>query len=137
MTLTFTVPGLPRAKERARKGKYGNMYTPRKTASYEAEIWACAQERRATQGMFGDRPVWVSLRVYMHFPRRPNSHNYPTVKPDFDNVLKAFLDGMKPAWKDDAQVVGILGGSGKFYSLVPHVEMVVTDEAPDLDQLPF
>ena len=125
MTLTFTVPGLPRSKERARHGKYGNVYTPTPTKNYEEEIWICAMKAGARQLCFGDRPLWLGLKVFMAPPKKPK-YAFPTRRPDFDNLQKVVMDGLKHAFKDDAQVVGVLPGNGKFYG-EPRIEIELTD----------
>jgi len=37
------------------------------------------------------------------------------MKPDFDNVLKAVVDGMQWLMLGDEQIVGVHGGSGKYW----------------------
>lgn len=39
------------------------------------------------------------------------------------------MDGLKPAYVDDGQIVGFLIGTGKFYG-EPRTEVELTDEAP-------
>lgn len=131
MKLSFSVPGLPRAKQRPRHGRYGNVYTPRTTQAYEYEVWVMAQSAGARQLMFGDRPLWVGLKCYFTRPvRRCNRiplAPFPTRDPDIDNVLKVILDGMKAAYHDDSQVVGLLAGSGKYWAEKQSVYVFITD----------
>jgi Holliday junction resolvase RusA-like endonuclease len=51
----------------------------------------------------------------------------PTGKPDLDNVLKHVKDVMTDLcfWKDDAQVVEYLQGTGKYYGLAPRIEVEI------------
>ena len=117
--LTFTVPGQPQGKGRAKIGRVGNharMFTPPKTVAYEGliSIAACA-------GMQGrplmDGPVALNLFMDCQVPASWSSKKqrmaldgkvYPTTKPDADNVLKALCDGLNGvAWRDDVQVVDV------------------------------
>lgn len=90
-----------------------------------------AQSAGARQLMFADRPVWIGIRCFFKQPKKvrtilPN----PTKSPDIDNVAKALMDGLKAAFVDDAQVVGFLPGSGKFWGEPQRVEVEITDEQP-------
>lgn len=134
MKLTFTVPGTPMGKERPRFSRKTGVYPAKKTSAYEMEVWVCALKAGAKQLMFWDRPVWIGLKIYLPAPndkRRSNvpKYGFPTKKPDFDNVLKSVTDGLKHAFKDDAQIIGVLPGSGKFFGDA-RVEVQVTDEVP-------
>ncbi len=99
-TITFTVPGAPVPKARARVGKFG-AYTPKRTKEYETKVRALAliARQKAHQQVWTGR-VCVELEVHI-------SGNKTTSKPDLDNLIKC-LDGCKGViFKDDAQVVGI------------------------------
>ncbi len=49
------------------------------------------------------------VRVEFILPRPKSVKRiYPAVKPDLDKLVRAVLDGLWPAWGDDAQVVGLL-----------------------------
>lgn len=128
MTLKFTVPGPPKALSRARKGQYGSIYTTREDLAYQNELWACALKAGARQRMFGGRPLWLGLWVYVKKPKHP-TWPWPTTRPDLDNFTKQAMDGLGPAVADDAQIVGYLSGSGKYYG-EPRLEVHLTDECP-------
>ena len=115
MNLRFIVPGTPIALARSRHGKNGNVYTPQRSLNYQEEIWIAAMKVGARQQCFGDRPVWLGLQVFVKQPKHA-AHRWPTSKPDLDNYTKQVMDAMKPCWHDDAQVVGYLSGSGKFFA---------------------
>ena len=93
----FVVPGPPRPKERARRGKGGRWYTPRATTAFEAAVgWAAraAGARRPSWPCAG--PVRLTLRLWFGDRRRR----------DADNVAKAVQDALNGiAWLDDCQVV--------------------------------
>ncbi len=124
-TLSFTVPGPPQGKGRARsttrKGKGGQSfvshYTPAKTRSYERQVSAAALD---AIGLAGEHwptrmPVDLTLDIVMPIPAswptwKRNMARAgqirPTTKPDFDNAEKLVCDGLNGiAWIDDAQVV--------------------------------
>ncbi len=93
--MRFTVPGRPVPKERPRRGRGGQFYTPARTRSYEEKVgWtARAASVRVLSG-----PVSLAARFY--FSRCPPG--------DLDNYLKAVADGLKGiAYRDDRQVVRI------------------------------
>lgn len=104
----------PKGKGRARHGK-GRVYTPKETRSYENMIGAEAklvmlQTRREL--MYG--PVIMTLTAVFAIPKSWTMAKkrlaregliYPTVKPDFDNILK-ITDGLNGVvYQDDCQVV--------------------------------
>jgi len=92
--IEFTVPGRPRPKQRPRKGKYGNMYTPRETQEYEGKVaWYALKAMRGKDKITG--PVGVEIRLYFKGKRAP----------DIDNCAKSLLDGMlNVVFADDRQV---------------------------------
>lgn len=96
--LTFTVPGPPVPKERARVIRR-RSYTPDKTKAFEASVAAYARiaMREACVEMVGKKtPVALSLEFYMPDRRRR----------DIDNMAKAVMDGLNGVlYHDDYQVV--------------------------------
>lgn len=136
--ISFTVPGEPVAKARARafvRGGHVAHYTPEKTARYENLVKLAAQQ--AMEGLpptLG--PVSLSVMAFMGVAaswsqKKQKSaidgHIAPTKRPDLDNVLKAIKDGLNGvAWKDDSQVVCVL--ASKHYSVAPRVEVKINIE---------
>ncbi len=99
--LWFPVP--PLAKERPRVSRYGNVYTPAKTAKYESFI-------RVYGKKFVKEPLEGPLEVEMEFrvkkPKKP-TYSYPT-KCDLDNYVKSFLDGGNHTlWVSDSQIISL------------------------------
>lgn len=130
VTLTFTIPGIPRGKERPRFGRGGNVYTPARTRAYEAEIWAEALKAGGRQDMFPlGRPLWLSVQAYFTKPKNA-AGDYPTGKPDISNIIKAIEDGLAPAMGDDAQIVAYFGKTGKFFGDSKRVTITLTDVNP-------
>jgi hypothetical protein len=94
MKLQFTVPGLPRPKQRPRKGMHGNFYTPRETLLYEQEVWAMALTAGARQDCLKGKLISVRLII------SPGGSMQDFLHVDGDNVEKSFLDGLRPAFND-------------------------------------
>jgi Holliday junction resolvase RusA-like endonuclease len=116
--LTFTVPGQPQGKGRAKIVKIGGftvMATPAKTVAYEGLI-AHAASLAMDGAALLDGAVAVDMRIDMQVPVSWSNRKraaaiagsvFPTTKPDADNVLKT-LDGLNGVvWRDDAQVVDV------------------------------
>lgn len=92
--LTFTVPGPPVPKERARRAPNGRWYTPTKTRDYERLVASCALHAGAKPKT---GPVHITLAIF--WPDRRSR--------DADNVLKSVQDGLNGiAYDDDRQVIG-------------------------------
>lgn len=92
--LTFTVPGPPVPKERARRAPNGRWYTPTKTRDYERLVASCALHVGAKPKT---GPVHITLAIF--WPDRRSR--------DADNVLKSIQDGLNGiAYDDDRQVIG-------------------------------
>ena len=119
--IEFFVPGAPIGKGRPRAARRGAgvvMFTPEKTAGYEALVAATAAATLA-----GDAPTHQLLDgpleavLEMRFPvpaswskakraRALAGIEWHTSKPDADNVAKAILDACNGVvFRDDAQVV--------------------------------
>ncbi|MEC5291547.1 MULTISPECIES: RusA family crossover junction endodeoxyribonuclease [unclassified Aurantimonas] len=105
--------GQPRGKGRPRVAEAGHVYTPVSTRDYEAWLKFGAQE------VMGDRPplagpLRVDLRIVVPIARSwPKKRQeaaragteFPTKKPDLDNIMK-MLDALNlVAFVDDAQIV--------------------------------
>lgn len=117
MTLTIVIPGHPVAWERVRPVRTATgvrMVTPKATDAYEERVaWACriaASQARVRTPITGPVAIEVEIvharpvslfRVADHDGRIPRGR-----KPDFDNIVKALLDGATKArlWRDDGQV---------------------------------
>lgn len=109
MTVTFTIPGKPFAKQRHRTTQRGHVYTPKETVSFESTVGQLAAQH-FTQPFDGPVSVfiwatfqpaksWSQKKVREHIGR-PH-----TQRPDLDNCAKAILDGLnRIAWADDGQV---------------------------------
>jgi Holliday junction resolvase RusA-like endonuclease len=102
---TFTIPGVPVAKARARVVD-GRAYTPEKTRAAESEVQFYATASHVP--LIESGPIWLALVFVFPWPkswpkkRRPQFH---TVKPDASNLLKLVEDALNGiCWRDDSQV---------------------------------
>jgi Holliday junction resolvase RusA-like endonuclease len=96
--LTFVVPGKPQGKQRARRGRGGQWYTPKETVVYERAVSNSAMVAIAAGGFKVRYPGPVEVEVYCYFP--------DARRRDADNALKSVLDGMHGVvYYDDTQVV--------------------------------
>jgi Holliday junction resolvase RusA-like endonuclease len=130
MTLRFTVPGEPRGWARARTaGK--RFFTDGKTASEKQAVAAWALQAGA---VCHDGPVRLIIRAYLRIPRSASKKRqaamlsgaeYPTKKPDGDNLAKLIGDALTGVcWRDDAQVVDWI--IEKRWCVEPRVEIEVS-----------
>ena len=109
--ILLTFKGLPVAKERPRKGKYG-IYTPKKTSSWESFAKTIASLAMRNKERF-DGAVYIDMVINF-----PVSATWPDWKkayaltglihhtrtPDADNILKAVGDAMNEViYKDDSK----------------------------------
>jgi Holliday junction resolvase RusA-like endonuclease len=129
--VTFTVPGQPQGKGRAKIVKIGGfsrMATPAKTVAYEglvAHAAAVAMEGRPPI----EGPCQVVIGLFCQVPTSWSQKKraaalaceiFPTTKPDADNCVKAIFDGMNGVvWRDDVQAVDLK--VVKQYSVTPSV----------------
>ncbi len=112
---SFTVPGVPVPKARARvtmRGGFARAYTPKKTADYESVVASFA--RTAARSLITG-PVSLEIEFRLPIPMSWSKkrkaavlrgEEFPVSKPDLDNLVKSVKDGMNGiVWKDDSQVV--------------------------------
>ena len=117
--VSFHVPGAVVGKGRPRIGKAGGfsrMFTPEKTANYEATVKQFAHANMLGHGyqpFLG--PLHVNMLIGVQIPASWSKKKqaqalagtiYPTSKPDLDNSIKSVFDAMNGVvYRDDAQVV--------------------------------
>lgn len=115
-TVTFTVPGPPKGKGRARAvsiGGHARMYPDAKTATYERQVGTIALPLFPVpiQG-----PVRLNLTAVFEIPksrakgkRALRDGEWHAQRPDLDNIEKAIKDGLnRIAWADDCQVADVV-----------------------------
>lgn len=142
--IEFFVPGAPVGKGRPRAARRGAgvvMFTPEKTADYEALVAAAASNAmRAEAGPLFTGPLFTGpleavLEMRIPIPASwSKAHKaaalagteLPTSKPDIDNVVKAILDACNGVvFRDDAQAVMLV--ATKAFSDEPGVRVVIRE----------
>lgn len=109
MTVTFTIPGKPFAKQRPRATRQGRVYTPKETVSFENTVGqlACQHFPEPLDGPVSVF-IWATFQPPKSWSRKKTGEHIGrphTQRPDLDNCAKAILDGLnRIAWADDGQV---------------------------------
>ena len=115
--VNFSIEGQPVGKQRPRFRRFGNFvqtYTDAKTKSYETLVKEAAikamENRPPIEG-----PVKLDLIIRLPVPKSYpkkrseaclNGSEWPTKKPDWDNVAKSVADAMNDiVFLDDTQIV--------------------------------
>lgn len=133
----FTVDGVPVGKGRpkfARRGNFVTAYTPAKTKTYEEQVALVSRNAMKTENkVICPSPVQLNMDIFVPIPkswskikraRALSGEEYPTTKPDADNVAKGVLDALNGVvFDDDKQVVGL--SISKRYSDRPRVDVRV------------
>lgn len=110
MSVTFTIPGKPWAKQRPRfSRRNGRAFTPKETVSFEQTVAVIAAQH-FPEPLEG--PVVLTIRAVFEPPqswskkkREALLYGPHTQRPDLDNIEKAILDGLnRVAFADDGQV---------------------------------
>lgn len=94
------------AKERARKGKSGGMFTPPATRAFEKSVreWGAQHFTPVSYPIKVDLIIWEEGTLEQV---RTGALTY-NMKQDLDNKVKAVMDGLnKVAYKDDRQIAQI------------------------------
>ena len=139
--IKFFVPGAPVGKGRPRAARRGAgvvMFTPEKTAGYEALVAATAAAALAGNALayqLLDGPLEAVLEMRFPVPaswskakraRALAGAEWHTSKPDADNVAKAILDACNGVvFRDDAQVVILI--ATKAFSEEPGVRVEIRE----------
>lgn len=127
MNVTFTVPGVPVGKARARVTRNGT-FTPKKTRHYERDVKLLAKKAIGFEPPT-DQPVHVDLVVILPIPKSWPKYRqaaaragtvWPTKVPDLDNLEKSVTDGCNGVvYLDDAQICEVV--KTKRYGSEPQV----------------
>jgi Holliday junction resolvase RusA-like endonuclease len=138
--IEITVPGEPKGKGRprfSRVGTFTKTYTDAKTKIYEEKIASAARLQMYPHEPL-EKPLSVTLILHVGVPKSYSKKRttdcltgkeWPTKKPDVDNVAKAFLDAMNGiVYKDDVQVIRL--HVYKKYSIEPHVHITIHEVLP-------
>ena len=137
LKVQFEVAGEPIAKGRARafvrNGHVGH-YTPDKTAKYENLVKLCAMQAMAGRQP-GTMPVEISVIAKIGIGKSWSKkrqadalagNEFPTKRPDLDNIVKSATDGMNGVvFVDDSLIVHI--SAIKIWSDCPGLEVDVRE----------
>lgn len=124
--ITFSVPGIPRGKERVgqdprSKGGKGHRFAANKSADIERGIGYIARKAMASRAPITGAVKLTFLAIFPIPPSWPpalkaaalEGRVFHTQKPDKDNIEKLIWDALKGVcWHDDSQVMG--GGLKRF-----------------------
>ena len=118
----FTVEGKPIPKGRPRFTKSGHVYTPGQTLTFENAVKRKAAGVMLTRQPFKG-PVWVQVEAVMAPPKKL-TRDYPSVRPDLDNIVKAVTDALNGiCFDDDAQIISLR--AWKIYGDRPETRVTV------------
>lgn len=115
--MRFTVYGAPQGKGRPRFTRSGHAYTPRRTMEYEALIKGTYMAEFGGLSFEAYEPLIVQIEAVFEPPKSASKKararmldgEYPTKKPDVDNICKIYLDAMnKVVYPDDKQVTAVI-----------------------------
>ena len=140
MRFSFTVPGEPQGKARARTwfdprvGKAVSK-TPENTVVYENLVKLCYQGASKGYRFPDDTPLDIAIEARFSIPKSVSKKKralmlageiLPTKAPDSDNIAKSVLDGIQGVcFKNDNSVVSL--AVRKTYSEVPCVMVWVRE----------
>lgn len=134
-SINFVVPGEPTAQGRPRfstAGGFVKAYDPEKSRNYKTFVKCLAKEAAEKQGWeFTEKPLFVRIIAVLSIPaskskkfkqRVNDGLEFPTKKPDVDNIFKTVTDAMSGIlYKDDKQIV--FANIAKTYGEQPRVEV--------------
>lgn len=133
-SITFTIPGQPKGKQRPRitvQGNYAHAYTPKETTSYENYVKVMYQINK--NKVFLEGAIRAEITAYFPIPKSTSKKNRAlmlagivkyTKKIDCDNLAKIILDSLNGiAYKDDSQVSDL--SVSKLYGDEPRVEVTL------------
>lgn len=106
--MKFIVYGKPTGKARPRFTRQGRAYTPLNTIDYETQIRrAYVAAGGAIIGAMISNTAPIQIKITAYFKKaKTNKMDFPTLKPDADNIAKAVCDAINGiAYRDDKQVI--------------------------------
>ena len=133
--LMFEIPGSPIGQGRPKFSTingHAKAYDPEKSRNYKAYVRLLATQAMNDSGFtMIEGPCCLSIDAYFEVPKSKSKKfreaalsglEYPTKKPDIDNIIKAIQDALNGlAYKDDALIVRL--HTVKLYSEIPRVEV--------------
>ena len=137
--LSFEIPGQPIGQGRPKFSTingHARAYDPEKSRNYKAYVKLLATQAMKDSGFtMIEGPCCLSIDAYFAVPKSKSKKfreaalsglEYPTKKPDIDNIVKALQDALNGlAYKDDSSIVFL--SVAKCYSEVPRVEVILRE----------
>lgn len=133
INISITVPGKPISKQSIRVTKGGISYTPKETVYY-ANLIKQIYVSKYEQYKFNDA-IRQTIIAYYPIPKSMSKKKRnlmiegkirPTIRPDYDNIEKAFSDALENiAFDNDNQIVS--SRFDKWYSENPRVEIKIEE----------
>jgi len=139
-SITFTIPGEPRAKGRPRMTESGHVYTPKNTTTYENLVKITYMNEVRKVMPFGqDAQIRIDILAQMAIPKSASKKakalmlagiEKPAKKPDFDNVGKVICDALNGlAYRDDSAIT--TATVRKRWASVPCVVVTICEDRED------
>ena len=139
--VSFTIDGTPHGKGRPRFRRFGNFvstYTDAKTKTYETLVKEAAKQAMGSSPPI-EGPVRFDCLIKLPVPKSYSKKRseaclsgseWPTKKPDWDNVAKSVADAMNDiVFVDDTQIV--IARIVKRYSADAGVDVRVSEVLDD------
>lgn len=136
MQIEFTISGDPQGQGRprfARQGRFVHTYDPQRSRQYKAKVAQSFQH--AYMGKPLTKPIKITIRAVFGIPKSYSKarakaclegRQWPTKKPDADNVEKAIYDALNGlAYEDDKQIV--MTNTVKVYGPEARVDVVIEE----------
>lgn len=132
--MTFELPIIPTAQQRARHTRVGRAYKSAAQEDNERTLEAVLLAHKPEKPLSG--PVRLAFTAFMPIPASASKKRRAamqegkighTAKPDVDNLSKQLLDAMTRLrfWEDDRQVVELV--ARKLYDETPRWEVEVSE----------
>ncbi|EAD3672185.1 RusA family crossover junction endodeoxyribonuclease [Listeria seeligeri] len=136
MTIKFTVNIPPHSQERPRfrnLGKFTQTYDPPKSKEYKKKIANVAKMYAPETPI--SAPIRIKLIFFVSIPTSKSEkwkrraligQEFPAVRPDIDNYVKAVLDALNGImFSDDGKIIELI--AYKRYSDRPRTEVCITE----------
>lgn len=116
---SFKIQAQPKGRPRFFRGI---AVTDSKTSAYEEALSMLARAQYRDEPLEG--ALDVKIKIYLQKPKR-TKNEFPCVRPDLDNYIKAILDALNGiAFKDDGQIVDL--SASKRYG-EPRIEVSINE----------